>query len=172
MSTKYTKEMLEKQVMASKTMSEVLTRLGLKLTGGGHYHIKKQIKKFNIDTFHFLGRSHNLGKLAANRKSWDKILVKNTDREYEKAFILRRALIESGRKYKCEICQLLPIWENKELRLQVDHINRNRNDNRTENLRFLCPNCHTQTPGHSGSKNQTNVADRNRYYRTMKKSWI
>ena len=160
--------MLEKQVMASKTMSEVLVRLGLKLTGGGRYHIKKQIKKFNIDTSHFWGRSHNLGKLAPNRRLWNEILVKHTDGECEKSFVLRRALIESGREYRCEVCKGEPMWMCKELRFQVDHINRDRRDNRKENLRFLCPNCHTQTPGHSGSKGLTDVKDKNRYYRMIK----
>lgn len=46
---------------------------------------------------------------------------------------------------KCEICGLGEEWNNKVISLTLDHINGIRNDNRLENLRILCPNCHSQT---------------------------
>ena len=47
-----------------------------------------------------------------------------------------------AKKVKFMKCQ---IWNDKKLSLQLDHINGDNSDNRLENLRFLCPNCHTQT---------------------------
>jgi len=47
---------------------------------------------------------------------------------------------------KCLHCDTTEIWNGKLLRLQLDHISGNRQDNRRENLRALCPNCHYQTP--------------------------
>jgi formate-dependent nitrite reductase cytochrome c552 subunit len=53
---------------------------------------------------------------------------------------------------RCAICGMAPIWQNRELVLQVDHIDGNYLDCRIENLRFLCPNCHTQTETYGRAK--------------------
>lgn len=62
-------------------------------------------------------------------------------REYIKRLIVSTNLLD----YKCFECGLEKIWNNKIISLHLDHINGIRNDNRIENLRFLCPNCHSQT---------------------------
>ena len=49
------------------------------------------------------------------------------------------------------MCQLGPHWEGKPLTLQLDHINGDPIDNRLENLRIVCPNCHAQTKTFTGS---------------------
>jgi len=140
---KYTKEKLEPIVKISNSISEVIRKLGLKITGGTHSHITKCIKKYNIDCGHFLGQSWNKGTISTRRKSPEQILsIKTNYREH--AHQLRRALIESGIKHKCQECGLENIWNNKPIILEIDHINNNWSDNTKENLRFLCPNCHSQ----------------------------
>lgn len=51
---------------------------------------------------------------------------------------------------ECEWCGLGPEWNGKPIVLELDHVNGNPRDNRLENLRILCPNCHSQTDTHCG----------------------
>jgi HNH endonuclease len=148
---KYTKELVQDAVNQSKSVMEVMRILGIKLSGGSHNHITSVIKKFEIDTSHFLGQASNKGKPAKSRLTADEIF--SSVPEYRtKAEHLNRALLESGVEYKCVICGNTGIWNNKPLTLQVDHIDGDWKNNKKENLRFLCPCCHSQTENY-GNKN-------------------
>lgn len=71
----------------------------------------------------------------------------------------RRLIKEKILPYICEICNQLPTWHEKPLVLQLDHKDGNRTNNEISNLRFLCPNCHTQTSTFCGkniTKNKEN----------------
>jgi hypothetical protein len=61
-------------------------------------------------------------------------------------------ILEYGEQ--CSICNMLPMWHGKFLSLQVDHINGINKDNRPENLRLVCPNCHSQTETFAGKKHR------------------
>lgn len=81
------------------------------------------------------------------------------------ASIRRKVIHDNTIKYACAICGNTGTWLNKTLVLQIDHINGDASDNRLKNLRFLCPNCHTQTStfGNKNKIKRTN-ADRHSHY--------
>ena len=55
---------------------------------------------------------------------------------------------------KCTSCGLGPEWQGEKLVLQLDHTNGDHTDHRLDNLRWLCPNCHSQTPTYCGRNNK------------------
>ena len=137
------KEELSQIVAISKNYSQVLRNLGLPITGSSHRHIKKSICRYEIDTSHF--QNTTKGIVSLNKKTASEILVfnENIDRRAEPKQ-LRRALIESGVEYKCSCCNNPGVWLDKIIKLEIDHIDGNWKNNQIENLRFLCPNCHSQ----------------------------
>ncbi|WP_433375503.1 HNH endonuclease signature motif containing protein [Actinoplanes sp. CA-142083] len=143
---KYTRAMLAEAVAASTTMAGVLRFLGIPITGGAHAHLRRRITHWDINTAHFLGSGHNRGAVSPRRRTAAEILVlRPHEAKRQQPAVLRRALEESGRPYRCADCGVGNMWNGRALTLQIDHIDGCFRDCRAENLRFLCPNCHTQT---------------------------
>ena len=76
---------------------------------------------------------------------------------------LTKLMLSSGREHKCSECKIPPFYNQKPITLQVDHIDGVNTNNNMENLRFLCPNCHSQTATWCGkNRNKTNRQTNNR----------
>lgn len=155
MNLKYTREVLEIPVKESRSYSEVLRKLGVKWNGSTQTHLVKRIKMLGLDTSHFLGQRSNSGKNykgGTKKIHWSKVLVNSRLGVRETTSRLRRALLESGRCYVCAVCKCPPEWQGNPLTLQIDHMDGDWLNNEPNNVRFICPNCHSQT-SNFGSKN-------------------
>ena len=146
---KHTPELLAPLVEQSTSVAGVLRLLGLRQNGGAHAHISRTIKRFGLDTSHFA--LYNPTAHSMRRKRPSEILVRRASgSQREKPPLLKRALVESGIPYACALCGNDGTWLGLPLTLEIDHIDGDFLNNEPENLRFLCPNCHRQTPNFAG----------------------
>ncbi|MDI3386909.1 HNH endonuclease signature motif containing protein [Streptomyces sp. B-S-A8] len=132
-------------VKEATSVAGTLRSLGLAPYGTRQRDLFREwIAEDNLDTSHFLGQAHQRGKPGSARSA-DKILVRHDGRSRTKTRLLRRALREIGVPEKCAECGTGPEWLGDPMTLEVDHINGDWSDDRQENLRLLCPNCHAVT---------------------------
>ncbi|MDX3687184.1 HNH endonuclease signature motif containing protein [Streptomyces sp. AK04-4c] len=146
---RWTKEVLQEAVTASTTMCEVLQRLGLEVVGGQHTHISRRVKALGIDTSHFAAPPR---KGEVRRRRPEELLVDQTQTLVRRipGERLKRAMIAVGAPERCARCGTGPVWRHQPLPLEVDHVDGNWRNNQPQNLRLLCPNCHSTTDTYRG----------------------
>ena len=157
MPSKWNNRDLAHAVESSISIRSTLKKIGLKPTGGNYGSIKKRITILNLDTSHFKGKAWNkrlVGTTRSNPIPTEVLL--NIDVEFQSYKLKKRLFAEGVKKPKCELCG----WDKKakdgRIPVELDHINGIKTDNRLENLRILCPNCHSLQPTHRG-KNIKNI---------------
>ena len=163
---KFSESEIKQIVQNTQSAAEACRKLGLADKSGNTTRLRKYLQELNIDFSHWTGQLWSKGKtvLTDDRvsKKTDKenVFIENSEvcRSYVRHLVLKNNLL----KYECSLCQMIPFWNGKKLVFQLDHINGKRNDHRLENLRWLCPNCHSQTETYCGKKNtgSTKISDK------------
>lgn len=147
-----TDEQFVNLIKNSANIAEVLFKLGYTVKGNswGYSQVKQRMTDLNLSSANFKGKNAYYETNKEREISPDKLFRINC--KHTRTVLRRNITRNNLLPYKCAICGISK-WNNKTLSLELDHINGMNNDNRLENLRFLCPNCHSQTTTY-GSRNQ------------------
>jgi 5-methylcytosine-specific restriction endonuclease McrA len=153
------------QAVAKHTnFTDVLRELGLRPAGGNHASMKRHAARLSLDTSHFNSERRVRG-LSVARELQRRSLAETF---CEGSTVSRPALRSQARllisPFCCAICGNAGEWQGRSLTLQLDHVNGRHDDNRLENLRWLCPNCHSQTPNFAGRGKSRRVREAPAFY--------
>jgi 5-methylcytosine-specific restriction endonuclease McrA len=129
-----TKEELEAAVAGARSLSDICQKLGLNKSSRTFTSIRAQLDRYGIKVCY----------VEREYKKWthEEIFCENS--EYGNKGVRKKIFQDKLIDYECQVCGITE-WRDKPITLQLDHINGKNNDNRLDNLRFLCPNCHAQT---------------------------
>ena len=146
----YSKKELQNIIDSSLSLKEAFfkTHSTNIYSSNAYSRFKKRLGELNVNYLKLKDKKFNKKFNPISRKiPIEFVLVRNST--YGRWHLRRRLIKEGLLKYKCCICGLGPEWQHKLLSLRLDHKNGINNDNRLSNLRFLCPNCDSQTEFYS-----------------------
>lgn len=148
-SYRYTDDEIRRVVAEAVSIADALRRLGLVPRGANYRILQRRIRELGLNTEHFLGAGWRKGsrRPVVPARALAEILKVNSP--YHTGTLKKRLLAEGYKERRCEDCGLID-WNGKPIPLELHHINGDSTDNRLENIRILCPNCHAQTPTYRG----------------------
>jgi hypothetical protein len=146
-------------VFSSTSVRQVITKCEIPVSPYSYKKFNRRVKEMGLSVEHFTGmghlknRNHNF-----NTKPLEYYLVENCS--WISSHALKLRLLRDGIfQRRCSKCSR-EVWEGKPIPIQLDHINGDNHDNRLENLRIICPNCHAQTPTYCGRNKKKKVKAR------------
>ncbi|WP_179332441.1 HNH endonuclease signature motif containing protein [Streptomyces sp. Tue6028] len=128
------------------SFADVMRALGMEVNDTNHRRVRRAASRLGLDTGHFKRRTWARPERPAPAPTACRVLVVLPEQAGRpRRAQLHRALAEVGEPYRCAECGNTGAWRGRPITLQIDHINGDWRDNRRENLRYLCPNCHSLT---------------------------
>lgn len=147
-SVKVSDDQIRQVIPDCYSVAEVCRLCGLSETGQGHRTMKTRIAQLGLDTQHFGTKKAAVLGHAGKHMSLEVLLTKGVKRAAAslKARLLREGILVA----QCSACGLGSGWNGAPLVHHLDHVDGDTTNNSIENLRLLCPNCHSQTPTYAG----------------------
>lgn len=150
----WTNEQLTEAIKTSFSKLEAIQKMGLKIPGS-YKVVNKYIRILNLDISHFTTQSERSIKSAKPIYTDEQVFCKESD--VDTSVVKTRILRQNLLPYLCVECGVTNTYNNKPLNLQLDHKDGDNRNNELSNLRYLCPNCHSQTETYCGRQLKTTV---------------
>jgi len=152
---RWTDEQLRAAAAASTSYAGVIRALGLIAAGGNYDHVRRRIRELAIDIAHFTGMGWNVGLRFDPRPHVPLEAVLVAGRWTGSHGLKKRLFLAKLKSPQCELCGWAERAADGRLPVELDHKNGDKNDNRLENLRILCPNCHSLQSTHRGRNKES-----------------
>ena len=151
-------EQLKAAVEGSYSYRSVLLKLGLVPAGGNYQHVVRIMNELGLSTEHFTGKGWNVEWRFDPRKPTTPLADWLVAHSTVQSNTLKKRLFKEGIKSpQCEMCGWKQMSVDGRVPVELDHINGRHDDNRIENLRVLCPNCHSLQPTHRGKNKKVRL---------------
>jgi Zn finger protein HypA/HybF involved in hydrogenase expression len=150
---RWTNKQLTDAVASSRSIRQVINKLGLIPAGGNYKQVYQYIDELKLDTTHLKGKCWNKGMSGVYfhpQVPLDEILIQG--RKFQSYGLKNRLYKARLKKKECEKCGWAEVSKDGRMPLELHHMNGDHTDNRLENLVILCPNCHSLEPNYRGRK--------------------
>lgn len=135
----------------ARSVGQVIDELGLARSSPSYRRVRARIVELGLDTGHLVGQGWRRGSATpvTPARPLEEILVRDSSYRGTTSRLRDRLVLEGILEQRCARCGLTQ-WNGEPAPLELDHVNGDPTDNRLENLRILCANCHAQTPTYCG----------------------
>lgn len=159
---RYSKEEFVDAWQSANSIAEALRKIGLSTAAANYDVVKATAKELGLNTDHMLGQASSGDKLRGRQNVPIEVYLSNKRRI--NGTTLKRKLLSLGllenRCYNTDCPSPEPMWRGEYLVLQMDHIDGNKYNNNLDNLRILCPNCHTQTETYCANRRTRKIENK------------